>query len=74
MQNCSLLLKIAIDIVTFKYDYWFIMTGESLMRKQNTAHYAKCSKKSLLEAMKCTQLTERGQKRPSWGDGSVPVS
>jgi len=36
IQNFSLLLKIAMDIVTFKYDYWLVLAGETLMRNLNT--------------------------------------
>ena len=36
IQNFSLLLKIAVDIVTFKYDYWFVLVGETLIRNLNT--------------------------------------
>ena len=36
IQNFSLLLKIAMDIVTFKYDYWLVLAGESLTRNLNT--------------------------------------
>lgn len=34
VQNHSLLLKIVIDFTAFKYDYWFVLTGETFMRKQ----------------------------------------
>ena len=36
IQNFSLLLKIAMDIVTFKYDYWLVLAGETLTRNLNT--------------------------------------
>lgn len=39
-QNCSLLWKIATDIITFRGDYWFVLTGETLMSHQNFAQYA----------------------------------
>lgn len=34
VQNRSLLLKIVIDFTAFKYDYWFVLTGETFMRNQ----------------------------------------
>lgn len=38
----ELAVEIATDITTFKDDYWFVLTGETFMRNQNIAHYAKC--------------------------------
>ena len=71
VQNCSLLLKIAMDVITFKYDYWFVLEGETFMRNQNTAHYAKLPQKYLYQKqLKWIQLTEKGQKGPFRGDGN----
>lgn len=32
VQNYSLLSKMVIDSTAFKYDYWFVLTGETFMR------------------------------------------
>lgn len=58
VQNWSLLLKVATDITTFKDDYWFVLTGETFMRNQNTAHYAQCLQNSLSKKqLKSIQVT-----------------